>query len=109
MESTTVSASSSANGVTTVRLVNWPKQPIVEARTDGKNEITVTIESCRPNETLKLILVRGILNLFTFLTSREEERPVRTVFDAVVQVPPDMVTTLEISTAAATRHREPRV
>lgn len=84
-----VTASYSAVGISTVLIPKWRQEPRVEARTDGKDEITVVVTKIHPNELWHLVRLRkGILCAISQLTAPVPGgRLRRTDFDAVVQLP----------------------
>jgi hypothetical protein len=95
----TASADHPAAEICTVLIPGWPNEPRVEARTDDRDAITVEMAKCHPHEELRLVRLRGgVLSVITYLTRPPQSRPKRTVYDAVVKVPPSKLDTIRVLT-----------
>ncbi len=89
---------SPAFGVQALRLPSgWPKEPVVEARQDGLDVITLSVLACHPLEEWRFVLLRGsVLSTVSVLTGPAVTRPTRTNFEMGLCIPPALVGRLPI-------------
>ncbi len=104
-----VSASCSAEDVCVVFLPGWPQEPRVEARTDGKNEITLELPRIHPAEAWRLVAMRrGWVCPVVYLrpgAPKPQGRIRRTNYDAVLYMPPERLKEIRVLTHRGTRPR----
>jgi hypothetical protein len=89
-------------------LPSWPTQPRLEAREDGRNEVTIVMARCHPHEGWHLVHLRSdALYAIAYATSGPPAVLSfgRTNYDMVVRVPPHRLETFQVVTRA-TEHTE---
>lgn len=97
---------SPASEVKVLRLPGWPKEPVVEARQDGRDTITLSVMASHPDEEWKFVILRGgVLSIVTYATRSLDERPVRMHFEIGLCIPPEMINRLRIDRSPARKER----